>query len=169
MDYFELDPVAYAPAPGATGLTTYRERLPGIEMSQGPRPKQDARWSSPHAHAWFTLERIAQRLAVLDDDIDAIIRTHARDRQVAAWLKDTAEAFEEIGQIDLATDWARQATDVGSGHQLLKAADYWCRLLERHRPDDAAEARMHVFRRWPSSTTAARLHRAVGDRWADHH
>ena len=168
VDFFELDPVAYGPALGATGLTTYRERLRDIEMSLGPRPKQVARLSSPHAHARFTLDRIAQRLAVLDHDIDAIIQTHAKDRQVAAWLEDTAEAFEEIGQIDLAIDWARQATDFGHGHQSLKAADYWCRLLERHRPDEAVEARLHVFRRWPSSTTAARLHGAGGNRWADH-
>jgi hypothetical protein len=36
-----------------------------------------------------------QRLPVLDRDIDAIVRTHARGRNVAAWLDDTAHAFEE--------------------------------------------------------------------------
>ncbi|HKX14863.1 MAG TPA: hypothetical protein VJN19_06700 [Propionibacteriaceae bacterium] len=48
------------------------------------------------------IEWNARRLAVLDRDIDAIIRTHARERKVAAWLEDTAETFEEIGEIDLA-------------------------------------------------------------------
>ena len=57
------------------------------------------------------IEWNARRLAVLDRDIDAIIRTHARERKVAAWLEDTAEAFEEIGEIDLAIGWAKQATD----------------------------------------------------------
>ena len=61
-----------------------------------------------------------------DRDIDAIIRTHARDRKVAAWLEDTAEAFEEIGEIDLAIGWAKQATEFDRGHQSLKAAGYWC-------------------------------------------
>ena len=32
---------------------------------------------------------------------------HARDRKVAACLQQTAEAFEEIGEIDLANDWAK--------------------------------------------------------------
>jgi uncharacterized Zn finger protein len=50
------------------------------------------------------------------------IRTHAKDRKVAAWLENTAEAFEEIGEIDLAIDWAKQATDFDRGHQSLKAA-----------------------------------------------
>lgn len=102
---------------------------------------------------------------MLDHDIDAIIRTHAKDRKVAAWLEDTAEAFEEIGEIDLAIDWAKRATDFDRGHQSLKAADYWCRLLEDHRPAEALDARLTVFRRWPSSTTAAHLHKAAGEAW----
>ena len=35
--------------------------------------------------------------------------------------QDTAEALAEIGEFDLAIDWARQALDVGPGHQSLKA------------------------------------------------
>jgi hypothetical protein len=165
VDYFELDPVAYAPALGERGLTTYRHRLLEIEAGLGPRP--DERWQSPHSHEWFVLDWNAQRLAVLDHDIDAIIRTHARDRKVAAWLEDTAEAFQEIGEIDLAIDWARQATDFDGGHQSLKAADYWCRLLDAHRPDEVLDARLLVFRRWPSASTAARLHKAAGRAWPD--
>lgn len=168
VDYFELDPVAYAPALGETGMKGYRTRLHEIETNLGPRPSEDDRWTSGHSHDWFTLDWNAQRLAVLDHDIDAIIRTHAKDRKVAAWLEDTAEAFEEIGEIDFAIDWAKQATDFGRGHQSLKAADYWCRLLEDHRPAEALEARLVLFRRWPSSTTAARLHKAAGKGWSDY-
>ncbi len=124
--------------------------------------------TSGHSHEWFTLDWNAQRLAVPDRDIKAIIRTHAKDRKVAAWLEDTAEAFEEIGEIDLAIDWAKQATDFGRGHQSLKAADYWCKLLDEHRPQKSLAARLFVFRRWPSSTTAARLHKAAGTAWPDY-
>jgi hypothetical protein len=165
VDYFELDPVAYAPALGESGIAAYRSRLTEIEAGLGTRPRE--RWTSPHSHDWFTLDLNAQRLAVLDHDIDAIIRTHARDRKVAAWLEDTARAFEEIGEIDLAIDWAKQATDFDRGHQSLKAGDYWCSLLDRHRPGESLEARLLVLRRWPSSTTAARLHKAAGPSWPD--
>ncbi|MBF4162758.1 DUF6880 family protein [Nocardioides acrostichi] len=165
VDYFELDPVAYAPALGDTGMKAYRKRLAEVEASLGPRPSEDDRWTSGHSHEWFTLDWNAQRLAVLDHDIDAIIRTHAKDRKVAAWLEDTAEAFEEIGEIDHAIDWAKQATDFDRGHQSLKAADYWCGLLEAHRPAEALSARLSVFRKWPSSTSAARLHKAAGKSW----
>lgn len=165
VDYFELDPVAYARALGKSGMAAYRAKLKEVTRGLGPRPSEDQRWSSPHSHEWFTLNWNEQRLAVHDHDIDAIIRTHAKDRKVAAWLEDTAEAFEEIGEIDLAIDWAKQATDFGQGHQSLKAADCWCKLLNEHRPDELVEARLLVYRRWPSSTTAARLHTAAGKSW----
>ncbi|HXH80524.1 DUF6880 family protein [Nocardioides sp.] len=168
VDYFELDPVAYAPALGEVGMAVYRKRLAEVQAKLGPRPSEDERWTSGRSHEWFTLDWNARRLAVLDHDIDAIIRTHAKDRKVAAWLEDTAEALEEIGEIDLAIDWAKKATDFDRGHQSLKAADYWCGLLEAHRPSEGFDARLSVFRKWPSSTSAARLHKAAGKAWTDY-
>ncbi|MGI8870763.1 MAG: DUF6880 family protein [Mycobacteriales bacterium] len=166
-DFFTLDPVAYAPALGETGVATYRAKLADLEAGLGPRPSEQQRWTAAHSHDWFTLDWNAQRLAVLDRDVEAIIRTHARDRKVAAWLKDTAEALVEIGAIDLAIDWARQALDVGPGHQSLKAGEYWCTLLAEHRPVDLLAARLEMFRRWPTSSTAAYLYRDAGDAWPD--
>lgn len=167
VDYFELDPVAYAPALGDAGMTSYRQRLATIEAGLGPRPGEQERWSSGHSHDWFTLDWNAKRLAILDHDIEAIIATHARDRRVAAWLHDTAKAFVEIGEVDLAIDWAWQATDFDRGHQAQHAADYWCDLLAQHRPDEALTARRLVFERWPSSSTAAALYRAAGSAWPE--
>lgn len=167
-DYFTVDPVMYAPALGVHGIASYRAKLDEIAAGLGPKPADVQRWTSPDSHTRFTLEWNAQRLAVLDRDVDAVIRTHARDRKVAAWLEDTAEALEEIGEIDLAIDWAKQATDFGPGHQSLKAADYWCKLLAEHRPDELLPARLEVFRRWPSSSSAARLYQVAGSSWGDY-
>lgn len=166
VDFFELDPVAYAPALGERGLTKYRQQLEDIAAKLEPRGED--LWRSPNSGEWFTLHWNAQRLAVLDRDIDAIIRTHARDMKVAAWLEDTSEALEEIGEIDLAIDWARRATEFGPGHQSLTAARRWCRLLEEHRPDEVLDARLAVFRKWPSDSTAAALHRRAGADWEVH-
>lgn len=110
VDYFTLDPVAYAPALGDNGLRDYRARLGEIRSRLSPSPSSD-RWEDPHRHERWVLDWNERRLAVLDRDVDAIIRTHARDRKVAAWLHDTAKAFDEIGDVDRALDWARQATD----------------------------------------------------------
>lgn len=168
VDYFTLDPVAYAPALGELGIAHYRRELASVVKGLGPRPADDARWSSPHSHEWFVLGWNEQRLAVLDHDIDAIIRTHARDRRVAAWLQDTAEAFEEIGEIDLAIDWARQAAQFDGGHQAKRAAQYLEALLAAHRPAELLPERLDTFRRWPNSGTAANLHSAAGDAWPEY-
>lgn len=168
VDYFELDPVAYASALGDAGMKAYRARLDAIRSTLTPVPVEADRWSVPDRHERWVLEWNDRRLAVLDRDVDAIIRTHARDRRVAAWLQDTAKAFEEIGEIDLAIDWARQAVDHHPDHQALLAADYWCELLARHRPAELVTTRLLVFNRWPSATTAARLHRDAGSSWPDY-
>jgi hypothetical protein len=168
VDYFELDPVAYAPALGETGMAAYRARLDAIRVGLGTElPASVDPWA-PDRHQRWVLEWNDRRLAVLDHDIEAIIRTHAKDRRVAAWFQDTAEAFDEIGETDLAIDWARQALDIGPRHQSRQAADYWCTLLAEHHPDQLLDARLLVFRRWPSATTAARLHQAAGAAWPDY-
>lgn len=164
-DYFTIDPVAYAPALGDDGMAAYRARLDERAASLGPRPSEEQRWSSAHSHEWFVLDWNAQRLAVFDRDVEAIITTHARDRRGAAWLHDTAVALREIDEIEAAIDWAKQAADFDNGHQAQKAAEYWCELLAEHRPEDVLPAHLEVFRRWPSSSTAAALYRAAGDDW----
>ncbi len=165
VDFFELDPVAYAPALGEKGMANYRARLDEVRATLPPEPPESERFSAGFRHERWVLEWNDRRLAILDHDVDAIIRTHARDRRVAARFEDTAKAFEEVDEIDLAIDWAWQATDFDLGHQALSASDCWCGLLMEHRPDEELDARLLVFRRWPSSTTAARLHRAAGKTW----
>jgi hypothetical protein len=113
-------------------MASYRARLDDVRATLGPEPPESQRFSVLDLHERWVLEWNDRRLAVLDHDVDAIIRSHAKDRKVAAWLEDTAQAFEEIGEIDLAIDSAKQATDFGRGHQSLKAADYWCKLLDEH-------------------------------------
>lgn len=95
-----------------------------VDIFEGAIPSTD-----PTEVYAVTHRALASAIKVIarDHDIDVIIRTHARDRRVAAWLEDTAEALEEIGEVDPAVDWAKQATDHDHGHQSLKAADYWCR------------------------------------------
>ena len=76
-DFFEIDPVAYSPALGAAGVAAYRARLDEIAAGLGPEPARGQRWSTSRGHERFVLEWNAQRLAVLDRDVDAVIRTHA--------------------------------------------------------------------------------------------
>jgi hypothetical protein len=165
QDFFEIDPVAYAPALGDLGLQRYRDQLQRLRDELGPGPVEGESRTAPGGHTRFALDWNARRLAVLDRDVDAVIATHARDRAVPRWLHDTAEALAEIDRPDLAIDWAKRATDHGDGHQSLQAATYWCALLAKHRPDKVLAARWEVFDRWPTSSTASDLHQASGAHW----
>ncbi len=168
--------------PWATREWRSSAELDEIDARLGPEPTEpqplagrlhrtEQEWEqwAEDRHARFTLKWNAQRLAVLDRDVDAIIATHARDRKVAAWFTDTAVALAEIDRINLAIDWAEQGADFDRGHQAQQAGHYWCELLASHRPDEELAARHEVFRRWPSADTAARLHACAGDAWPDCH
>lgn len=165
VDYFELDPVAYAPALGEAGLSKYRAELNRIAESLGPAPTGDQRWASPDYSIRLVLEWNERRLAVLDEDVGAIIRTHLRDAKVAAWYQDTAEAIAEVGEYSLAIEWAQRGAEFDNGHQSVKAANYWCDLLAAHRPNELLNARLTVFRRWPTALHATGLREASGDNW----
>jgi hypothetical protein len=183
QDFFHIDIADYAPALGTKGLTLYRAKLAEVEASLPPalteeqeRLRFENRFTDRDGwdrvfegrHTRFTLEYNAQRLAVVDRDPQAVIATHVRDGK-APWLHDTAKALAEIGEYDLAIDYANRGADVeGGGWQARDAAVYWCDLLHTHRPDDEFAGRVDVFHRWPSSTTAAHLHRAAGDAWPEH-
>jgi hypothetical protein len=41
-------------------------------------------------------------------------------------------------------------------------------LLAEHRPGELLAARLEMFRRWPSSSTAAHLYRDAGQAWPQH-
>jgi hypothetical protein len=168
VDFFELDPVAYAPALGEVGMALYRTRLDDIANQLGPKPFDDQRWSVPDSHIRWVLDWNRRRLAVFDRDVEAIIRTHARDEKVAAWLHDAARAFGEIGQINLAIEWAQRAADFDGGHQAERAADDWCRLLAEHRPGELIDAQLVVLGRWPTAAHAGSLYHSVGESWDEY-
>lgn len=181
-DFFEIDPVAYGPALGELGMAAYRAKLAEIAAGLNPAPTEEeeraiwrAHLSDPATwdklggdnHTRFVLSWNARRLAVWDRDVAAIITTHVRDRKVAAWLQDTAEALAEVGEFDLAIGWARQATFFDMGHQSVTAGSYWCALVAAHRPDEELAARLEVFHRWPTSMHAGALHKLRGPAWPE--
>ena len=182
QDFFNIDISQYAAALGDKGLALYRANLAEIETGLGPEATQqqerdyfEARFNDPdgwrqlahNRHTRFLLGHNAQRLAVADRDPTAIIATHSRDGK-AVWLHETAKALAEIGAFDLAIDYARQAADAYGDVQARNAAIYWCDLLAAHRPAEEIAARLEVFSRWPSASTAEHLRQATGPAWPDH-
>ena len=165
VDYFVLDPVAYAPALGDEGLRRLRGRIEALRAQLAPADPNDR---FPRLdHRQFVVQWFDKRFAVLDRDVEAIVRTHLRDGRVAAWHEDVAEAMEEIGEIDLAIAWAQRASMFDRGHQSQRAAERWWRLLGEHRPLDLPAAARTILERWPSAGNGARLVAVAGDGTVD--
>jgi hypothetical protein len=158
VDFFNLDPVAYAPALGEKGLARLRARIDALRAEIPPADPGVARFD----HRGFVVEWFDKRLAVLDRDVEAIIRTHLRDGRVAAWHEDVAKAFEEIERYDLAIEWAERATRFDLGFQSQHASHRWWRLLAEHSPSDLPDAARVIFSRWPSASTGVQLVDTVG-------
>lgn len=167
-DYFEIDPVTYMPALGERGMVMYRARLAEVRELVGPSPPDRNSFSAPFRRQRWVLDHNDQRLAVLDRDEEAIVRTHLRGGKVAASFSDTASAFEEIEEFDLAVDWARRGVEFDLGWQARRAGEQWCRMLAAHRPGEELSARLEVFCRWPFADEAARLRGAAGESWPEH-
>jgi hypothetical protein len=167
VDYFALDPAAYAAALGEDGMRLYRAKLDEVATTLGPLPPAAGEWSIADSQERWALEWNARRLAVYDRDAEAIIRTHARDLRVAAWFEDTARAFEEIGDVDKAIGWADDGGAFDKGHQAKHCAEYWSELLARYRPTEYLEARRRNFSMWPDAAHAGALYAAAGPRWGE--
>lgn len=166
VDFFQLDPVAYAPALGDKGIarlrslvTAYRQQIIATPLDAGP-------YSFDHRE--FLAGYFERRLAVLDKDFDAIVTTHLREGKAAVHLEEVAEAFEEIGEIDLAIFWAHRALLFDRGHQSARAGNRWWRLLEQQQPEALPGAARLLFDRWPDTTSAARLVEHAGSEAVSH-
>ncbi|WP_309080674.1 DUF6880 family protein [Zhihengliuella sp.] len=168
VDFFTIDPVAYGPALGPEGMDRYRERLKEKADECG-FDSAETSFDSRHgySHERFLLQWNAQRLAVYDRDVEAIVRTHLRDGRAAAWFTETAAALEEIEAYDDAITWVRRGAEFDRGFQAHRAAAQWCQLLAEHRPDELLDARQWMFDRWPNSEQAAALHQVAGARWPE--
>jgi hypothetical protein len=162
VDYFEINPAAYTLALGEKGMRSYRARL-DARRADLPPINEETRWTGPHAHEYWVLDWNERRLAVFDRDVDEIIRTHARERKVAATFEDTARALEEVGEIELAILWAHMATEFDLGRKdgpVRGRANWSISASIRSRPSPGSRPDRRPRRRgWQGSTTQC------GGRW----
>jgi len=84
QDFFEIDPVRYAAALGEPGLAAYRQ---AIARRDGERS--------------FAVRWARERLAVLDEDTQAIITLLGQDLNTPHQFIRVCEAMAELGARDL--------------------------------------------------------------------
>lgn len=164
--YFRgIDIVPYTPALGEQGLKLYRAK---IEEIRAIPVVTDPAEPFTYDGTASGLRRVDCRLAVLDRDIEAIIATHTAYSASSSALIDTAKALEEIGEHDLAIDWARKAVGATDrSHFVLEAYKYLHEVAAQYRPELVEQISRDAFSALPIATTAAWLYDAVGQDWPD--
>lgn len=141
QDFFNPDPVMYAPALGEDGMAIFRSEV----------TKRVAGSSS------FAARYALERLAVLDGDVDGIVLLLGGDLSSPHQFTQVAEAMQEIGRTEDAIAWARRGIDTTTGWQVAKLFDLSAQLVGEQ--GDAlgvlAVRREHHERMASSSTYAA--------------
>ena len=145
QDFFDVDPVRYAGALGANGMASYRSALDQIDDSGS-----------------YAIRYVRERLAVLDEDIEAIVRLHGGDLSNPFQFVHVAEAMAELGRDDLVLEWTSRGIAETNGWQVSRLYDLACETHARLRqPLEVLRLRRAQHGRMPSSSTYAALRGAA--------
>ena len=146
QDFFEVDPVRYAPALGDNGLGVYRREV--VARSAG--------------HDRFAARYAAERLAILDRDVAALVELLGGDLTSPYQFQRVAEAMLELDLPDDALRWALDGIERTSGWQVANLYDLAAELLgARGDAVGAVGLRREQHERMPSATTYALLRSAA--------
>lgn len=147
QDFFVLDPKRYASALGETGLAVYR-----TEIDRRRRAGEQS----------FAVSYAEERLAVLDGDVDEIIRLLGGNLTSPYQFIQVTEAMVELGRHDDALAWAQRGIAETDGWQVARLYDLAAAAyLRRGAPDEVLRLRWGEHRRMTSSTTYAHLREAA--------
>lgn len=153
QDFFTVDVAHYATALGPEGLTKFAQALDHVEIGT--------------MGVDFTVRYNRERLAVAIGDPGAIVASF-QPLTRSYRMHELAKALVEVGAVDMAITFARNAAELEDGWQAEQAGQYCCELLHQHRtPVDEIAARQRVFERWQTAANAVSLAEAAGDRWDD--
>ncbi len=145
QDFFEVDPVRYATALGEAGVAAYRK---AVAANQDDRS--------------FAARYARERLAVLDGDIDAIVRLLGGDLSAPHQFIRVAEAMAELGREDDVLAWTARGIAETRGWQTAELYDLACAVhIRRSAPLEVLRLRRAQHERMPSSSTYARLQAAA--------
>jgi hypothetical protein len=145
QDFFEVDPVRYASALGEAGLAAYRAAV-------GARRDGDS----------FAVRYARERLAILDRDVDEVVKLLGRDLTTPYQFIRVAEAMRELGLDDEALAWAKRGIAQTSGWQVYQLYDLACGVHDaREEPLEVLALRRAQHERMPSSSTYRALRTAA--------
>lgn len=145
QDFFEADPVRYASALGEDGLAAYRAAVAAHRGGDS-----------------FAVRYARERLAILDGDVDAILKLLGGDLTNPYQFIRVAEAMAELGLEDEVLTWSTRGIARTNGWQISQLYDLACGVHARHgEPLEVLAPRRAQHERMPSSSTYRALRTAA--------
>lgn len=157
-EYFHIDVIDYEEALGARGIATFEHQLEkrraALTTPFDGRPEveysPDDEWHARHALLYDL-----QRLAVLHENEEGIVRTYGGDLPLAHLRSEAALALREAGFTDRAAIVAEEGMALpGASHQQQKCGEIWVELVAATDPACASDAAAAVFARWSTAHNA---------------
>jgi hypothetical protein len=137
QDFFEVDPVRYARALGEDGLAAYREAVAAYAGADS-----------------FAVRYARERLAILDRDVDVIVKLLGGDLTSPYQFIRVAEAMAELGREDDVLEWSKRGIAQTSGWQISQLYDLACGVhARRGEPLQVLALRRAQHERMPSAST----------------
>ncbi len=163
QDFFLVDPVAYSDALGDKGLAVYRREVAKrSDAADAPSGENHTLQNLYGEFPSFAARYAAQRLAILDRDIDRLVELHGGDLSSPYQFQNVAEAMLELEEAEDALVWARRGIAETSGRQVTKLYDLAADLLSDARDlEEVVELRRHHHERMPSFSTYDKLKSAT--------
>jgi hypothetical protein len=159
QDFFVVDPVTYVGALGEKGLDTYRKEV--AKRSSGP-PKTTFDRDLWGPFPSFAARYAAERLAVIDRDVDRLVELLGGDLSSPHQFQRVADAMVELGRTDDALAWARRGIAETTGWQVAGLYDLSARLLADRGDGEAVLAlRLSQHERGPTLATYSLLKAAA--------
>ena len=147
QDFFVLDPKRYAGALGERGLAVYRREIDRRRVAE----------EQP-----FALRYADERLAVLDRDVEKIIRLLGGSLTSPYQFIQVTEAMVELDRDDDALAWAERGIAETDGWQVAQLYDLAAGVyLRRGAPGEVLRIRWDEHGRMASATTYALLREAA--------
>ncbi|MEE9414483.1 MAG: hypothetical protein V3V01_04300 [Acidimicrobiales bacterium] len=147
QDFFTIDPVLYAPALGDKGMAVYRKAV-AERSTQGRVP--------------FAVRNAIERLAVLDEDIEAIVSLLGQDLTSPHQYTRVAAAMLELGRPADALAWAERGIAATSGWQVKHLYDVAAGVHDANEDLTAVlDVRLDHHQNMPSTSTYGLLRDAA--------
>jgi hypothetical protein len=145
QDLFEVDPVRYQKGLGEEGLAAYRDAVEAIDDAGS-----------------FAVRYVRERLAVVDGDIETVVKLAGGELSNAYQFFRVAEAVQELGRDDLVLEWTARGIAETSGWQVGTLYDLACETYARlGQPLEVVRLRRAQHERMPSLSTYGALRTAA--------